>query len=136
MTPIYKLDEAVAQADARESEFRGFYRIVLALEAIAALALLLFPGRVMQNEALAEAGLNPAITGALLLWAILFQIPGLLNPVKSRMPVVIGVIGRYLLALVLLLQGLLAAGVLVLIVAVALNFVFHALVRAVVMSRP
>lgn len=135
MKPIYSLADATRAADARVAEFAGLLRIVLIAEAVLAVLLLIVPGWTIDLLGLPRM-LDTAILGAFLLWAVLFQVPGLLDPVHSRLPVVIGVIGRYAVGLVFLIQGLWLLALLSLAFAVALNVVYHRMARTVLMSRP
>ena len=135
MKPIYSLSESRRDADARVAEFSGLYRIALIVEAVAALALLIVPGWTAEVFGLPPA-LAPAIPAVFLLWAVAFQLPGLMNPVHSRLPVVIGVAGRYGVGIALVTQGLWLFALVVLAFALALNVVYHRMVRTVLMSRP
>lgn len=135
MAVIYSLTEAVRAADARVSGFTGLYRVVLAVEALFGLALLIVPGWMSEIFAL-EDGADTALWGAFLLWTVLFQVPGVMNPVHSRLPVVIGVTGRYLIAVVYLTQALWLPAIVTAAFAVGLNVVYYRMVLSVLMSRP
>ena len=135
MAVIYSLSEAVRVADARVTGFTGLYRVVLAAEALFGLALLIVPGWMTEVFALKE-GAYTAVWGAFLLWSVLFQVPGVMNPVHSRLPVVIGVVGRYLVAIVYLTQALWLPAIVTAAFALGLNVVYYRMVLSVLMSRP
>jgi hypothetical protein len=129
------LAESRRAAEARAAEFAGLYRVVLVAEAAVALALLILPGWTAELFGLPET-LDLTIPGAFLLWAVVFQVPGLLNPVHSRLPVVIGVAGRYGIGIALLTEGLWLFAAMTLAFALALTVVYHRMARTVIMSRP
>ena len=124
-------------ADARVATFRSVFAVVLGVEALFALLLLIVPGLALDPLGLEVAG-GARISGALLLWTVLLQAPGQLNPVYNRMPVVIGVLGRGVCGLVCLLlgDGFWLLGAVALLFALALFYVYHRLVTAVISSRP
>lgn len=135
MSDIYSLEFAEAQADSRVAEFKGLLRLVLAVEALFALALLIFPTWMSGRAAIPE-NIDTTLWGVFLLWTVAFQVPVLLNPVHSRIPVVIGVLGRYGLAVAFICLSMWLLGIVTLAFALILNVVYHRMVRGVIMSRP
>jgi hypothetical protein len=135
MKSIPSLAESVRAAEARVAEFAGLYRVVLFAEAAVALALLIVPGWTAELFGLPEA-LDSTIPGAFLLWAVAFQVPGLLNPVHSRLAVVIGIAGRYGVGIALLTEELWLFAAMTFAFAQALTVVYHRMARTVLMSRP
>ncbi len=135
MSDIYSLSFAQNEADARVAEFKNLFRLVLIVEALLALGLLIFPAAISGLIALPPT-ISPGLYGAFLLWTVLFQIPGLLNPVHSRPPVVVGILGRYGIGVMFLCLASWLCAIVTLIFALALNVVYHRMVRGVVMSRP
>ncbi|MCQ0090826.1 hypothetical protein [Roseovarius sp. M141] len=136
MTPIRSLSEATGQGAVRTDQFRRLLGYVLLVEAAFGLWLLLsaiFGFGMTEVEA---AGISPALTGAFVLWAVMFQLPGYLEPIRNRLPVIIGVIGRYGIAIVCLFLCLWLTALVIFGLALALNIVFNRAVRAVLMSRP
>ena len=136
MTPIRSLSDATGQGVTRTAQFRSLLGYVLLVEAAFGLWLLLsaiFGFGMTEVEA---AGISPGLTGAFVLWAVLFQVPGYLEPIRNRLPVIIGVIGRYGIGIVCLLLGLWLTALVIFGLALALHIVFHRTVRAVLMSRP
>ena len=135
MSDIYSLEFAEGQADARIAEFKNLFQLVLAVEVLLALALLIFPSWVSNLIGIPD-NIDTALWGVLLLWTVAFQIPGLLNPVHSRLPVVIGVLGRYGLGIAFLCLAMWICGIVTLAFALILNVAYHRMVRGVIMSRP
>lgn len=136
MTPIRSLAEATRQGEARAGQFRGLLGFVLAVEAVFGVWLLLSAFFGFSTADFEAAGISPGLTGAFLLWAVLFQLPGYLDPMRNRVPVAIGVIGRYGVGLVCLILGLWICAIVTLGLSLSLNIVYHRAVRAVLMSRP
>ena len=135
MTDVYSLAYAESQADTRVTGFKRLLLLVLAAEVLFALALLIFPTWTSGLAGI-PSGVLPAIWGAFLLWTVVFQVPGLLNPVHSRLPVVIGVLGRYGMGIAYLCLSMWLCAIVTLAFGLALNLVYHRMVRSVIMSRP
>ena len=135
MTDIYSLSYAEVRADTRVAEFKRLLRIVLAVETLFALALLILPTWISGLAGL-PGGVLSAVWGAFLLWTVIFQVPGLMNPVHSRLPIVIGVLGRYGIGIAYLCLSMWLCAIVTLAFALALNVVYHRMVRRVIMSRP
>ncbi len=135
MTAIYSLSESTRIADAQIVSFRRLLAFVLAAEALFGLWLLLASifGWPTGIDAI---GVSPMLTGAFLLWAVLFQVPGFFDPVRNRLPVVIGVIGRYGIGIAALFLKLWLCALVLFGLGLALNIVYHKTVRLIVMSRP
>ncbi|PWG63964.1 hypothetical protein [Sediminicurvatus halobius] len=137
MTDTLSLTATREAATAHVQGFRSLFGLVLALEALAGLAMLAWPQAVVAALGADAGGLVP-LAGGLLLWTVLLQVPGQLDPVHSRLPVVLGIIGRLGVGVVALFLGFgpALAGLCVIVFALALLFVYHRMVAAVIMSRP
>ena len=136
MDPIISLSRSEARAEERIGGFRQMYGVILAVEALFGLWLLATSIGAFGLTEIEVAGISPGLTGVMLLWAVLFQVTGYFDPVRNRLPVVMGVLGRYLVGGAALLLGLWIVGLVAIAFGLALNFSYHALVRAVVQSRP
>ena len=134
MTNLYSLAESAAAATAQMASFRRLMTAALGIEALLGLALLVLPTSV--GGALALDGAAAPLAGAFLIWAALFQAPSLRDPSAVRLPIVIGVVGRFGLALAFLCVGAYAIAAVLALLAVVLAIRYHAMVRAVLMSRP
>ena len=136
MESLISLSESKARADERITGFRQMFGAVLAIEALFALWLLATSLGKFGLTEIEVAGISPGLTGVMLLWAILFQVVGFFDPIRNRLPVVIGVLGRYLVGGVALCLELWVVGSIAIGIGLALNFTYHATVRAIVMARP
>ncbi|MFK7943228.1 MAG: hypothetical protein AB8B85_09995 [Paracoccaceae bacterium] len=136
MESLISLSRSEARAEERITGFRQMLRAVLAFEAIFALWLLATSLGKFGLTEIEVAGISPGLTGIMLLWAVLFQVVGYFDPVRNRLPVVIGVLGRYMVGGVALCLGLWIVGIVSLVFGLALNFTYHATVRSIVMARP
>ena len=137
MTEMLTLSGTRAIADGRIATFRRVFAAVLALEAVFALILLIVPDLAFGLLGLAVTK-GTRVGGGLLLWAALLQVPGQLNPVHDRLPVVLGVIGRGLMGFlgILLGAGYWILGVIALVFAVVLFLLYQRVVTAELMTRP
>lgn len=124
-------------ADANIATFRRLLGAVLALEALVAVILLIWPGWILADPAVGGPA-GARVIGALLAWAVLFQLPGRRDPVRNRLPVMIGMFGRAVVGLVCVVigGGFVVAGLVAVVAALALLFVYHGMVKAVLTSRP
>lgn len=123
-------------ADAAIANFRQAWIAVLALEAVLAAFLVVAPGLVVAGGAGTLAGARTA--GALLACALLLQLPGVFDPVRYRVPVMIGMAGRALVGFVCLWFGGIytVMGVITLALALGLLVLFHGMVVKILSSRP
>ncbi len=136
MTPIRSLSEATQLGATRTRHFRSLLGYVLLAEAAFGLWLLLSSVIGFATTEVEAAEISPGLTGAFVLWVVLFQVPGYMEPIRNRLPVIIGIIGRYGVGIVCLLLGFWLIAIVIFGLALALNIVFHRTVRAVLMSRP
>lgn len=136
MQPLISLSESEARAEERIDGFRQMFGALLAIEALFGLWLLATSVGAFGLTEIEVAGISPGLTGIMLLWAVLFQVTGFFDPVRNRLPVVIGVLGRYLVGGVALCLGLWIVGGLAIAFGLALNFSYHGTVRAIVQTRP
>lgn len=136
MEPLISLSQSVARAEERTHGFRQMLGVVLAIEALFGLWLLATSIGAFGLTEIEVAGISPGLTGIMLLWAVLFQVTGYFDPVRNRLPVVLGVLGRYLVGIIALCLGLWIVGVVAIAFGLALNYTYHATVRAVVQARP
>ena len=136
MQPLISLSRSEARAEERIEGFRSMLGAILGIEALFGLWLLATSVGAFGLTEMEVAGISPGLTGAMLLWAVLFQVPGFFDPVRNRLPVVTGVVGRYLVGLVALCLELWIVGLVAIGCALALNYSYHATVRAIVQARP
>jgi len=123
-------------ADAAIATMRNALGAVLAVEAVVALLLVVVPAWLVHGAAGELAGARAA--GALLGWAALLQVPGLFDPVRYRLSVMLGMAGRAAVGVVCVVvgAGYAAIGVIAVAVALGLLVLFHGMVAAVLSSRP
>jgi hypothetical protein len=141
MTDMLSIGGARAAATGAHRRFRRLYAVVLALNCLIAVVAILFP-----DWAAAMIGIQPSVeankliraVGGLMLVAALFQLPGLLDPVEGRITIIIGIIGRFGLALVFLCLGggFLWLAALEGLLGVAILVTFQSLITAEIMTRP
>jgi hypothetical protein len=125
----------VRAAASRLREFTSLYKLVLSVETVFALALLFVPRLVARVFALPHED-GYVLWGAMLLFGVIVQLPGLMTPVHGRLTVVTSVIARGLLTIVYLLLALWIPAAVTLVAAVALWLLFTRLVYAELGARP
>ncbi|MGF1550740.1 MAG: hypothetical protein ACFBQW_09500 [Sphingomonadaceae bacterium] len=136
--PLSRSDTAAAARRARGS-YRRVLFVVLAAESAAGLALLLFPlsaSRLLGLGAVEDAW--PRLAGLLLLVLAALLAVGSGFPDRAKLTNLIGLVGRFVLALLLLLlgAGLLWAGLFELLATLVLASLYFSFFRAELMSRP
>ena len=135
MSNMQPIKYANQVAESRVADFSTFLRVVLIFEALLALGMLLFPDSISTLFSI-PADLNLALWGVFLLWTVAFQFPGLQSPVHSRIPVVIGIAGRFFVGLAYLFNDITLLGAVTTVLAVALGISLHRALRSVIDSRP
>lgn len=135
MSDLPSIGGSLRAAAARQREFVSLYRLVLIVEALFGLLLLIAP-RFMARAFALPGGAEYRLWGAMLLFAVLLQLPGLLSPIHARVTVIAALVGRVLLALVYLLLSLWLPALVAVVAIVALSILFTRLLEAEIMSRP
>ena len=122
-------------AAARQREFASLYRLVLVVEAVLGLFVLFAPR--LANRALAlPRDADYRLWGAMLLFSVLLQLPGLASPIHARVTVIAGILGRGLLILVYLLLLLWLPALATIVATGALSVLFTRLIYAEIDSKP
>jgi hypothetical protein len=129
-----------AAAGARQ-RFRRLYAVSLALHSLIAAAGLLLPvwiAGIIGMQPAADAVPWIRVWGGLVLVTSLFQIPGLMDPIDGRVVVIIGIIGRFAMALLFLCLGgaFLWLAALDGLFGIVLLVAFQRLIVAEIMTRP
>lgn len=129
-----------AEAVSRRSAYRRILGVNLVLHVVIALTMICVPSTLAEIVGMAApqpTGWLRALGGMLLLATILY-VPGYLDPVRVRSPNVIGIAGRFAMALLYLLLGggFLWFALFDAVFAVLLTLAYLRLIRAEVMSRP
>jgi len=122
-------------AAARQREFVGLYRLVLIAEALFGLLLLIVPRFVSRAFALADEA-DYRLWGAMLVFSVLLQLPGLVSPIHSRLTVIAAIAGRAFLVIIYLLLALWLPAVVAAVATAALFVLFRRLIYAEVGCKP
>ena len=141
MTDSLSIGWTRAEADRALKAYRRLYGFNLALQSLGALFVLIWPAVLLDivNLPAPEAATDwVRVWAMMVLLASAFQIPGYLDPIFNRLPNVIGITGRAVMAILYLLLG---GGFLWLalfdgVFAVALYILFRRLVIAELQTRP
>jgi hypothetical protein len=141
MTDMLSIGGARAAAAGARQRFRRLYAVSLALHGLIAAAGVLFPVWIvgligMQPSADAVPWIR--VWGGLVLVTSLFQVPGLLDPIDGRIVVIIGIVGRFAMALLFLFLGgaFLWLAALDGLFGIVLLVTFQRLIVAEIMTRP
>ncbi|MEP2028571.1 MAG: hypothetical protein ABJI96_07670 [Paracoccaceae bacterium] len=129
-----------SQADARIKTHRRVFGLALALQIIIGALFLFCPVFALGVVGLPAAAENPwpSIWGATLIFVTVMQIPGVLNPVHQRYPVLIAVLGRALMVATFVAHGghYLWFAAFDAVFGILIYLCFRRLVIAELMSRP
>ena len=128
---------AAAMARAAAENYRTLLGVVLIVEAAAGVALLVAPAGVSRLLAVG-GGIWPRVAGLLLLVIVALLFAGRIDPVRMKLTNAFGIVGRGVLAVLLIaLWGRLAfAGAAEAVAAIALGLSYFGYFKAEVMSRP
>ena len=141
MTDSLSLGWTQAQADKARSSYRRLLGINLAIQALAALAVLVWASDLLALIHLPASGATADWARA---WAVMlllvsaFQVPGWQQPVFNRLPNIIGILGRAAMAVVFLLLGggFLWLALFDAVFAVVLYLSYRGLIIAELQTRP
>ncbi len=147
MDPSLTLGWTQARARSRETTYRRVLGLNLVLHVLIGLAAIFAPLTVAGFVGLAPETAVAWLRawGGMVLLVTLLYLPGLWNPVRVRWPNVIGILGRFGMALLFLLvaltggaalRGLLWFALFDFVFAVALAMLYYRLFEAELMSRP
>ena len=141
MTDMLAIGGSATAALSRKKRFSRLLGFNLALQSLAALAAIVYPGYMIQLVGLPlpeESFAVVRIWGMMVIFVSLFQIAGVFAPIEARLDVGIGIAGRFMMtALYLCLGGaFIVFAVIDGVFAILLSLGFLSAVKAEIMTRP